>query len=181
MATDLVLVARSVEQNFRALLRQKLPNASQQVVKTINTKSQIKIGALVSNAKEKGAKASTVDSKPHNSTTLLEDVTQDMDFWNAESFGPLLGLVVYDDEEEAVRIVNDSSFGLSAAIFSRNHLNALKIAKKLHTGAVHVNSATVHDEATLPHGGRKESGWGRFGAHWGFEEFLQTKTIILHP
>jgi acyl-CoA reductase-like NAD-dependent aldehyde dehydrogenase len=121
------------------------------------------------------------DTETPASTTFLEDVAQGMDFWSAESFEPLLGLVVYDDEEEAVKMVNDSSFGLSGAIFSRNHLNALKIAKKLHTGAVHANSATVHDEATLPHGGRNESGWRRFGAHWGFEEFLQTKTIILHP
>jgi acyl-CoA reductase-like NAD-dependent aldehyde dehydrogenase len=50
----------------------------------------------------------------------------------------------------------------------------------LDTGAVHVNSSTVHDEVSLPHGGRKDSGWGRFGATFGFDEFLQTKTVILH-
>lgn len=88
---------------------------------------------------------------------------------------------MYEAEEQAVKIVNDSLYGLSGAIFSRNHMNALSLAKKIHTGAIHINSATVHDEPTLPHGGRKDSGWGRFGGHWGLEEFLQTKTIILHP
>ncbi|PVH98232.1 ALDH-like protein [Periconia macrospinosa] len=122
MSTDMVLVHRLVEQDFRALL--------------------LKAGKIQ-------------DSDP---AMLLEDVAQGMDFWSAESFGPLLGLAVYDDEEDAVQVVNSSLFGLSGAIFSRNHLNALKMATRLHTGAVHVNSATVHDEATLPHGGRKESG-----------------------
>jgi acyl-CoA reductase-like NAD-dependent aldehyde dehydrogenase len=104
-----------------------------------------------------------------------------MDFWSQESFGPLLGLRAFDDEKEAVSLANESPYGLSGAVFSRNHMRALKLAKTLHTGAVHVNSSTVHDEVSLPHGGRKDSGWGRFGSTFGFDEFLQTKTVILHP
>jgi acyl-CoA reductase-like NAD-dependent aldehyde dehydrogenase len=83
--------------------------------------------------------------------------------------------------EDPVTLVNESLYGLSCAIFSQDYLKALKMAKLINTGAVHINSATVHDEPSLPHGGWKESGWGRFGGRWGFEEFLQTKTIILHP
>lgn len=181
MATDLVLVAESVEKNFRSLLRDKMSKEAQQVMKVINTKSQVRIDALINDAKKKGAISNSTDRGPSSPATLLEDITQDMDFWSAESFGPLLGLVVYGNEDEAVEMVNCSSYGLSGAVFSCNHLKALRIAKKLQTSAVHVNSTTVHDEFALPHGGRKESGWGRFGAHWGFEEFLQTKTIILHP
>ncbi|KAJ4286517.1 hypothetical protein N0V90_013217 [Kalmusia sp. IMI 367209] len=181
MGTDLVLVQRSIEQQFRALLRQKLPVASQQVVQTINGKSQTRIDTLIQNAESQGATLHFSDEKQRSSAVLLDPVTREMQFWSAESFGPLLGIFVYDDVDVAVQLVNDSAFGLSGAIFSRNHLRALQVAKKLHIGAVHVNSGTVHDEATLPHGGRKESGWGRFGSHWGFDEFLQTKTIILHP
>ncbi|KAH7357395.1 putative aldehyde dehydrogenase [Pyrenochaeta sp. MPI-SDFR-AT-0127] len=181
MSTDLVLVARSVEERFRTLLHEKMLRGSDLVMQVINKKSQTRIDTLVSDAKDKGAKLHIVEVGPNNPATLIEDAAEGMDFWRAEAFGPILGLKVYDEDEEAVKTVNDSSFGLSGAIFSRNHLHALKIAKSIQTGAVHVNSATVHDEFALPHGGRKESGWGRFGAHWGFEEFLQTKTIILHP
>jgi acyl-CoA reductase-like NAD-dependent aldehyde dehydrogenase len=178
MSTDLVLVQRSVERSFRALLREKLSDASKQVVQTINAKSQIRIEALIQDAKSHGA---AVSASKSGTAFILEDVTREMDFWEAEAFGPLLGLAVYDEADEAIELVNASSYGLSGGIFTRNHLRALQLAKRLETGAVHVNSPTVHDEATLPHGGRKESGWGRFGTHWGFEEFLQTKTIILHP
>lgn len=181
MATDIVLVARSVEQEFRKVIRANMPKASQDVLTVINEKSQIRIRELVYDAKRKGAKISPDEEGYLDSAFILEDVTEEMDFWRTESFAPLIGLVVYEAEEQAVKIVNDSLYGLSGAIFSRNHMNALSLAKKIHTGAIHINSATVHDEPTLPHGGRKDSGWGRFGGHWGLEEFLQTKTIILHP
>ncbi|KAJ8118502.1 hypothetical protein OPT61_g529 [Boeremia exigua] len=181
MATDLVLIDRSVEQAFVDLIREKMSVASKQVVRTINSSSEARIDALLHNAIKHGAISVTDDLELTTPAAVVTGVTSAMEFWRVESFGPLLGLVSYDREEEAVRVVNNSSFGLSAAIFSRDHFRAFNLAKRLNTGAVHVNSATVHDEATLPHGGRKESGWGRFGAHWGFEEFLQTKNIIIHP
>ncbi|KAF2496522.1 aldehyde dehydrogenase [Lophium mytilinum] len=182
MSTDMVLVAQSVEQQFRTILHQKRPNAVlQQVTEVISLKSRSRIDALVSNAVEKGAATTAVEVGTCGPSVVIEDVTPDMDFWKQEAFGPLLGLRVFDEEDVAVQMVNHSPYGLSGAIFSRNYLKALKLAKKLDMGAIHINSATVHDEACLPHGGRKESGWGRFGSHWGFEEFLQTKTIILHP
>ncbi|KAF2801521.1 putative aldehyde dehydrogenase [Mytilinidion resinicola] len=181
MSTDLVLVAQLVEQQFRRLLHQKLSDGSQQVTEVISQKSRSRIDALVSNAVQKGASTTTAETGTRASSIIIGDVTPHMEFWEQESFGPLLGLRVFDEEEAAIQMVNDSPYGLSGAIFSRNYLKALKLAKRLNMGAVHINSATVHDEACLPHGGRKESGWGRFGAHWGFEEFLQTKTIILHP
>lgn len=178
MSTDLVLVARAIDKEFRKLLRQKLPNASEHVAETINAASRSRIQAQIKDAIEKGACCFSDDTE---SLIVLEDVSEQMNFWKTEAFGPLLGLAVYDLEQDAIHSVNESLYGLSAAVHSRNHLKALKIAKQLQVSAVHVNSATVHDEHTLPHGGRKESGWGRFGAHRGFEEFLQTKTIILHP
>ncbi|CAN9304979.1 unnamed protein product [Alternaria alternata] len=181
MSTDIVLVARSVEERFRELLHQKLPNGAQQVTTLINDKSASKIDTLVANAKDGGAATRTVESASDASPTIIDGIISTMDFWSQESFGPLLGLRAFDDEKEAVSLANESPYGLSGAIFSRNHMRALKLAKTLHTGAVHVNSSTVHDEVSLPHGGRKDSGWGRFGSTFGFDEFLQTKTVILHP
>ncbi|KAJ4362946.1 hypothetical protein N0V83_010063 [Neocucurbitaria cava] len=181
MSTDVVLVARSVEQQFRNLVRTKLSQGAQQVTEVINAKSQLRITELVKNAMENGAEKTTVKSGSRDLPVMIENITPTMDFWTQEAFGPLLGLRAFDSEGEAVKIVNDCQYGLSGAIFSRNHMRALKLAKMLNTGAVHINSGTVHDEPCLPHGGRKESGWGRFGAYWAFEEFLQTKTVILHP
>ena len=181
MSTDIVLVARSVERRFRELLHQQLPNAEQQVTTLINAKSASRIDTLVANARDGGAATKTVESTFDASPTIIDGITSTMDFWSQESFGPLLGLRAFDDEKEAVSLANESSYGLSGAIFSRDHMRALKLAKRLQTGAVHVNSSTVHDEVSLPHGGRKDSGWGRFGSTFGFDEFLQTKTVILHP
>jgi acyl-CoA reductase-like NAD-dependent aldehyde dehydrogenase len=181
MSTDLVLVAKAVEQSFGELVHERMSDALQQVTNVIDARSHSRINALVGDARERGAKVTTAKGEGSASTSIIEQVTIEMAFWRTESFGPMLGIRAFEGDDTAVRMVNDSPYGLSGAIFSRNHLRALKMAKKLEVGAVHVNSATVHDEASLPHGGRKESGWGRFGADWGFEEFLQTKTIILHP
>jgi acyl-CoA reductase-like NAD-dependent aldehyde dehydrogenase len=178
MSTDLVLVARTVEEAFRATIVRKTSNAAQHVVNPINKKSEQRIDRLIADAKSKGASSLMIGIQV---ITILDKVSPDMEFWHVEGFGPVLGLAAYDDESSAVQLVNDSPYGLSAAVHSRNHLKALGIAKQLETAAVHFNSATVHDEAILPHGGRKESGFGRFGAQWGFDEFMQTKTIILHP
>ena len=152
MSTDLVLVAKSVEQSFGGLIHKRIPGALQQVTNVIDARSHSRINALVSDARERGAKITTVKGEGFASTSVIEHVTADMNFWITESFGPLLGIRTFESDDEAVRMVNDSPYGLSGAIFSRNHLRALKMAKKLEVGAVHVNSATVHDEASLPHG-----------------------------
>lgn len=78
-------------------------------------------------------------------------------------------------------LTKQATYGLSAAIFTTSHFRALKLAGEMRVGAVHVNSMTVHDEPTLPHGGVGESGFGRFGAKWGIEEFLETRTVVLNP
>ncbi|KAJ4310725.1 hypothetical protein N0V94_008299 [Neodidymelliopsis sp. IMI 364377] len=157
-----------------------LDNA-EHVTTVINARSGSHIETLLSGARAAGAKLTTRRTGPSGNAHLVEDVTAKMDLWTVESFGPVLGVRVFGHNEDPVTMVNESSYGLSGAIFSRNHLKALRMAKAINTGAVHINSATVHDDPGLPHGGWKESGWGRFGGRWGFEEFLQTKTIILHP
>lgn len=181
MSTDLVLVSRNIETKFRAELRQKFQASVQrEATNVINSASEARIRALVEDAKTKGASL-TLDGQGPLAAALIEDVSPDMQAWTAESFGPVLALRVFDNASEAVNMVNQSVYGLSAAIFSKDQLGALHMAKRLNVGAVHVNASTVHDEVSLPHGGCKESGWGRFGSHWAFEEFLQTKTVILNP
>ncbi|OCL10827.1 aldehyde dehydrogenase [Glonium stellatum] len=100
-----------------------------------------------------------------------------MELYRTESFGPSVSVVVVEDEEEAVQVANDTEYGLSGAVFTRDLARGLRVARRIESGAVHINAMTVHDECSLPHGGAKMSGWGRFNANWGIEEFLRLKTI----
>lgn len=96
-----------------------------------------------------------------------------------ESFGPVLAVLRARDAAHAVELANGSRYGLSASVWSADVQAALAVARALESGAVHVNSSTVHDEAGLPHGGHKASGFGRFNGAYALEAFTQTKTITL--
>lgn len=109
--------------------------------------------------------------------TVLADVRNDMEIAQVETFGPVTTLITYTDEDEAVRIANDSSYGLSGRVWSTDSGRAQRVAGRMQTGMVHVNGATL--ERSAPFGGYKMSGNGReYGAH-GFYEFLEAKSIYV--
>ncbi len=108
--------------------------------------------------------------------TVFAGVTNDMVIAREEIFGPVLSILPYDGEEQAIRIANDSPYGLSGYVHSADHERARRVARRIRTGMVHVNGAP--NDYTAPFGGYKQSGNGReWGAH-GLEEFLETKAII---
>jgi len=107
--------------------------------------------------------------------TIFIDVTPDMTIYKEEIFGPVLSLIGYQDDEEAVRIANDTEYGLSGYI-SGDSDRAKAMAKRIRTGNVHLNGAPVDNNA--PFGGYKHSGNGREWGRYGFEEFLETKAIM---
>ncbi|KAH6877161.1 aldehyde dehydrogenase domain-containing protein [Thelonectria olida] len=188
MSTDLAIVTSDVADSFKDKLRQAVEKLRGTSHKVIIERSAARSLALSTDANGKGAKVTSTIELPsstlgpqHVPVTLIENVQSSMDFFSQESFGPLLGVVVVDSEEEAIRLVNECEYGLSCAIWTQNHHHALELAQRLDVGAVHINASTVHDEATLPHGGSKLSGFGRFGAEWGLQEFVQTQTVILNP
>lgn len=86
-----------------------------------------------------------------------------------------MGQLYFGTDEEALSVANDTEYGLAAAVFSKDLRRALRIAKNIETGAVHISSMTVHDESALPHGGIKSSGYGRFNGV--IDEWLRTKSI----
>ncbi|KAI1037514.1 hypothetical protein LB503_013064 [Fusarium chuoi] len=183
MSTDLVLVEKDVADEFRAELTKQLQGKNGLAYRLVGPKSQLRVQALVSDAEAKGSAKSCTEHQTDSNLipiTILDNINSSMDFLRTESFGPCLGIVAVSDGDEAVKIVNDSDYGLSGAIWTRNHYAALELARRLQVGAVHINSSTVHDEATLPHGGTKLSGFGRFGAEWGLKEFVETQTVIMH-
>ena len=107
--------------------------------------------------------------------TVFTDVTNDMTIAREEIFGPVLSIIAYDDEDDAVRIANDTPYGLSGCVSSADLERARRVAARLRTGMVHINGA--HLDAMAPFGGYKQSGNGReWGAH-GIEEFLEVKSI----
>ncbi|KAG5942198.1 hypothetical protein E4U59_001271 [Claviceps monticola] len=100
-----------------------------------------------------------------------------MDIYKTESFGPTVSVLDIESEEEAIRIANDTEYGLAAAVFTQDLRRGLRLAEAIETGAVHINSMTVHNESALPHGGAKSSGHGRFNASLGLEEQTRTKNV----
>ena len=112
-------------------------------------------------------------------STFLDKVTPDMKIYGEESFGPITTVVRAKDEEDAIRIANDTEYGLSAAVFSKDIARALKVAKRIQSGICHINSSTVQDEAQMPFGGVKSSGIGRFGGKAGIAEFTDLRWITI--
>ncbi|MCG7601316.1 aldehyde dehydrogenase family protein, partial [Halomonas sp. McH1-25] len=147
----------------------------------INRESGEKLNALIDDAVAKGARLATggkadgVIMQP----TLIDGVTETMRLYREESFGPVVAMMRVADEAEAVRVANDSEYGLSAAVFSRDTARAMRVAGQIESGICHINAPTVHDEPQMPFGGVKASGYGRFGGKAGIEEFTELRWMTL--
>ena len=110
---------------------------------------------------------------------VVDHVTPEMRLYAEESFGPVVAIIRADGEEDAIRLANDTEYGLSAAVFTRDIARGLNIAKRIKSGICHINGATVHDEAQMPFGGTKASGYGRFGGSPGIAEFTELRWITV--
>jgi benzaldehyde dehydrogenase (NAD) len=137
--------------------------------------------ALIDDALAKGAKllcGGKADSTLMPAT-LLDHVTPEMAIYHEESFGPVKGIVRVQGTEAAIACANDNPFGLSAAVFSRDIAKAWNAARRIQSGICHINAPTVHDEAQMPFGGVKESGYGHFGGRAGIDSFTDLRWITL--
>ncbi len=108
--------------------------------------------------------------------TVLDRVTPEMQLYGEESFGPVVCVVRVRGVEEAVRVANDTEYGLSSSVFGRDLLRRAGVARRIEAGMCHVNGPTVHDEAQMPFGGMKASGNGRFGGRAALDEFTELRT-----
>ncbi|HQV17440.1 MAG TPA: aldehyde dehydrogenase, partial [Gordonia sp. (in: high G+C Gram-positive bacteria)] len=107
--------------------------------------------------------------------TIIDNVRNDMSVAQEEIFGPVISIITYEDEDEAVAIANDSIYGLSGAVFTTDLEHGFEVAQRIRTGTVNVNTSVI--DFTLPFGGYKQSGLGREGGPEGLEEFFETKTV----
>ncbi|BAT61521.1 vanillin dehydrogenase [Variibacter gotjawalensis] len=140
-----------------------------------------RVQALIKDAVGKGAKvvAGGRTDRTLMSATVVDHVTSGMRIYGEESFGPVVSVVRVKGVEEAIRVANDTEYGLSASVFGRDIARALDVAKRIESGICHVNGATVHDEAQMPFGGTKASGYGRFGGKAGIAEFTELRWITI--
>ncbi|KAK3329715.1 Aldehyde/histidinol dehydrogenase [Apodospora peruviana] len=184
MSTERILVHKKV----RAEFEKKLVGAIDQIFGghvpvLINGLAVEKVKKLIADAVGKGASllygdvAAEEISKTRMRPIVVSGVSTDMDLYKTESFGPTVSLFDVETEEEALRIANDTEYGLTSAVFTEDLRRGLRFAKEIETGAVHINSMTVHDESALPHGGVKASGYGRFNSTTGLNEWVRTKVV----
>jgi aldehyde dehydrogenase (NAD+) len=161
------------------------PNASDTVIGPVASQAQWnKIQSLIKDGIEEGAKLVTggldrpqgLDTGFYVKPTVFSHVTNEMTIAREEIFGPVLSIIAYEDEEDAVRIANDTVYGLSGYVSSASLDRARNLARRIRTGMVHLNGAALDNKA--PFGGYKESGIGREWGHYGFDDFLEVKSIF---
>lgn len=109
--------------------------------------------------------------------TVLTGVTNNMPIAENEIFGPVAVLIPFESDEDAIKMANHYSYGLSGAVHSSNIERGTLVAHKIHTGMIHVNDQSVNEEAHMPFGGEKDSGLGRFNGEWVLEEFTTLKWL----
>lgn len=190
MSTERIIVDNVIGDEFVARLAAKAqvlpagdPRAGVPVVlgPVVGMATVERCNALIDDAVAKGARV--VAGGRADSTlmraTLLDHVTPTMRIWREESFGPVKPIVRASGAEEAIRLANDSEYGLSAAVFGRDVARAWNVAKRIDSGICHINGPTVHDEAQMPFGGVKASGHGRFGGKAGVAEFTELRWITV--
>lgn len=137
--------------------------------------------AMIDDAIAKGAKAVAGGGVKGAivEATVVDGVTPGMRLYQEESFGNIASVVRVQDDEHALRVANDTEYGLSAAIFSRDIGRAVSLARRVESGICHINGPTVHDEAQMPFGGVKASGYGRFGGKAAIDAFTDLRWITI--
>ncbi|WP_367257181.1 aldehyde dehydrogenase family protein [Pseudomonas sp. stari2] len=181
MAINRIIVEDALYDRFVELYASKVrtlkvgnPSDPDTVVGPIINRKQLEgLLSKVSRAKEEGARTVVEGEAKGNLLPphVFADVTADMEIAREEIFGPLVGIQRARDEAHALDLANDSEFGLSSAVFTKDLERGARFARKIKAGMTHVNDIPVNDEAHAPFGGEKNSGLGRFNGEWAIEEF----------
>ncbi|KMW48824.1 aldehyde dehydrogenase [Ralstonia insidiosa] len=189
MSTERIIVDEAIADTFVAKLAAKAaslplgdPRKGPAVLGSVVDMSTVeRCNHLIDDALAKGAKLlcggkATSTLMP---ATLLDHVTTDMLIYSEESFGPVKGIVRVRGDDAAIACANDNAYGLSSAVFSRDVARAMNVARRIESGICHINGPTVHDEAQMPFGGVKASGFGRFGGRAGVAEFTELRWMTV--
>ena len=136
---------------------------------------------LIADARARGGKVLAGGTRDGAvvAATVIDNVTPEMRVYAEESFGPVKPIIRVKGEEDALRVANESEYGLSSAVFSRDIKRAMAFADRLEAGICHINGPTVNDEPQAPFGGVKSSGYGRFGGKAGIAEFTEIRWVTV--
>jgi vanillin dehydrogenase len=189
MSTERLIVDASVADTFVERLATKTRGLRAGVPGTegcvlgamVSREAAQRVRSMIDDAVAKGARlvcGGEVDGTIMQ-PALLDHVTPAMQIYRDESFGPVAGVMRVHSVQEAITVANDSDYGLSAAVFGRDINRAMAVARQIDSGICHINSATVQDEAQMPFGGVKGSGYGRFGGKAGIDEFTELRWVSL--
>jgi vanillin dehydrogenase len=189
MSAERVIVHDSVADEFAAKLARRVaalpsgdPNKGEFVIGSVVGRPTVaRVQHLVADAVAQGARVLTGGESNGTLMTgiVVDRVTPDMAIFREESFGPQVSLTRVSSVDDAVRLANDTEYGLSAAVFGKDLARALDVARRIDSGICHVNGPTVHDEAQMPFGGVKGSGYGRFGGKAAIDEFTELRWITV--
>lgn len=186
MSTDRIIVLREVADALVAELRSYIQtNYANGAGHSVSRAQAQRAHTLLHKARDAGAKFIIGDAsldKTHSSLTptIITDVDPSDALFKEEIFSAACILIVVETEDEAVQVANNTEYGLNAAVHSTSILNGLRVAKQIEAGQVHINTITEYDEANMPIGGTKGSGWGRNNGKFALREFLIEKTITIH-
>ena len=189
MSTERVLVHEKVADEFASKLAKRVaalpsgdPRKGDFVIGAVVGKPTVdRVLKLVQEASAKGAKVLCGGESDGTimKGIVVDKVTPDMSLFREESFGPQVSITRVKSAEEAVKLANDTEYGLSASLFTRDIARGIELAKQIESGICHINGPTVHDEAQMPFGGVKASGYGRFGGKAGVNEFTELRWITI--
>jgi benzaldehyde dehydrogenase (NAD) len=188
MSTERVIVHETIADEFAGKLAKRvaaLPTgdpSGEVVIGSVVGKATVeRVQRLIADAVAKGARVLTGGESDGTvmKGIVVDRVTPEMQLFREESFGPQVSITRVTSDEDAVHAANDTEYGLSAAVFGRNLARALSVARRIDSGICHVNGPTVHDEAQMPFGGVKGSGYGRFGGKAAIDEFTELRWITV--
>lgn len=189
MSTERIILVESVDDAFAEKFAAKAgtmatgdPREGQAPLgAVVGHKTVAFVNALIDDAVGKGGEviAGGKADSVLMSATVIDRVTAEMDIYTDESFGPIVALIRAKDEADAIRLANDTQYGLAASVFTRDTARGLRVARQINSGICHVNGPTVHDEAQMPFGGVGASGYGRFGGKAGIESFTELRWITI--
>jgi acyl-CoA reductase-like NAD-dependent aldehyde dehydrogenase len=188
MSTERIIVDNKIADAFVGKLANKAnalpygdPRAKVVLGSLVSEHSADRMQELLDDAVMLGAKLIAGGKRAGTvwSATLLDNVTPKMRIYKEESFGPVKSIIRVNGDDEAVRVANDTEYGLSSAVFSENIQRAMAVAKRIQAGICHINGPTVNDEAQMPFGGTKDSGYGRFGGTAAIAEFTELRWITI--
>ncbi len=147
----------------------------------VSVEAALKVEHLIQDAVSKGATLVTGGRREGSimDAAVLDHVKPHMDIYYEESFGPVVSVIRGSGDEALLAIANDTDYGLASAVYSQDINRAMSVAGRIQAGICHINAATVADEAQMPFGGVKGSGYGRFGGRYGVAEFTDVKWLTI--